>query len=142
MKKLITIILALALILPASALAVETDPIIGYWYMFIDCKQYPEFASVVGYADNIFTMYYFHADGSVSAVSATMKDGSLTPEASAFGKWEKESDGNYMGKLFAMGNVPLELKDDTLIMYTKTSPKMGTVLRRIVSFDPYSDYVY
>ena len=44
MKKLIAVIMILALLAPAAVLA-DRDPIVGSWYFLYDKALYPEFAS-------------------------------------------------------------------------------------------------
>ena len=42
MKKILSLILILSLIIPVFATAAERDPIIGCWYLYFDKESVPE----------------------------------------------------------------------------------------------------
>lgn len=140
MKKLITVILVLALLLPAAALGSDPDPIVGYWYMFIDLKAYPELSAAYGDYDHLISLYYFDESGVIYLLENDVKAGSASPVFTGGGKWEKAQDG-YNVSIIGLGETTLSISDDiALLNVTKYS--VSAKLRKIITFNPYTDYVY
>ena len=140
MKKLITIILVLALILPAAALA-ERDPIVGYWYMYVDGNAYPELAANFGDYDSILSMFYFAEDGTVMILENAMKDGAATPRFANQGKWEKNLFA-YSFNIIGFGDGKITVKDDRIEFAPSSYNGVKIPLLKIVTFNPYKDYIY
>jgi len=140
MKKLITIILVLALLLPAAALA-DQDPIVGYWYLYLDGKAYPELMKNIGDYDSIVDLYYFAEDGTVMTLENVLKNGSATPTYTSQGKWEKSLFA-YSFSIIGLGDGKISIKDDSLELTLPNNNGLKMRLRKIVQFNPYKDYFY
>lgn len=143
MKKLIALAMILILIVPASALAVDRDPIIGGWYMCYDEKVTPEMASNFSGFDKIFAIYDFTEDGTIMLLEVDLKEGKGTPVYSAAGKWSKEND-KYKYSIIGLGQGTAFIKDRELYLALDnvSARQMYLKIRRIEYFDPYSDYVF
>lgn len=140
MRKLITVILVLALLLPALALA-EQDPIVGYWYAYYDGAVYPEFMQSFGNYDSAISLYYFAENGSIILLENDMKDGSATPTFTSCGKWEKKLF-SYNFSIIGLGEGTIELQTDTMKIAPSSYNGMKMTLRKIISFNPYKDFSY
>jgi hypothetical protein len=142
MKKLLTIILAVALILPAAALAEDKDPIVGCWYLCADMSIYPEMSYAYGNKDLLFDMYNFMQDGTVMVVAfeQTGKEGNAKFQLS--GRWEK-ADDHYIFKIIGSGESTIYVKGD--LMYFNLLVVGGTdaysVMHRVIPLNPYTDIV-
>lgn len=113
MKKLITIILILALALPAAALAEEMDPIVGNWYVLLEIPGTP-FETVVPDYTQMIVILTFAEDGQI--VYAEMDYKGTTVEMKqprVWGKWEKK-DGQYSVSLISVGTDEAFFHDDLL----------------------------
>lgn len=141
MKKLITIILVLALLLPAAALAADPDPIVGYWYMYYDGVAYPEFVSNFGNYDSFLDLYFFAEDGTIMLLENAIKDGSATPTFTSCGKWEKKLF-SYNFSIIGIGDGTIELNTDTMKIAPSSYNGIKMVLRKIIPFNPYKDILY
>lgn len=142
MKKLITTILIIALILPAAALAVDRDKIIGYWYMNADNDYHPEFVSNIGDYDSVLDAYYFTKSGRILLLECAIKDDSATPTFASSGTWEavENKPDNYTCQLFGMGSCTIVIKDG--IMELTNGQRITMKLRPMIIFDPYVDFTY
>jgi hypothetical protein len=100
MKKLITIILILALLLPVAVLA-EDDPIVGKWSFYWDTRpmneQYNNGKPLTSFLVNSMDLYFF-ADGTAYMTMAYMDTaGKFTQEYPAIdGVWMASGDGEYV----------------------------------------------
>lgn len=140
MKKLITVILILALLIPAAAFA-DRDPIIGYWYLYMDLKLYPEMKSAYkGNYDDLISMYKFEESGVINALENDTFNGQGTPVFAGNGKWSKTSTG-YEYSLVGIGQGTLTIEGDDMWLSIQNGT-MYMKLRRIVPFNPYGDYRY
>lgn len=139
MKKLITIILILALALPALALAEEPDPIVGVWYVMFDYATYPGSADQTGGRSYMIYIMKFDTDGSISAVSTeAMQTGTFQSQGSKVGTWEKGENG-YTLNVMGMGRNKAELSDGTLLV--QVMENAWYVMRPMVIADWYTDLI-
>ncbi len=112
MKKLITIILILAMLTPA-AMAEDNDPIVGNWYVLLEIPGTP-FESVVPDYTQMIVILTFAEDGQI--VYAEMDYKGTTVEMKqprVWGKWEKE-DSKYTVSLISVGTDEAFFKDNLL----------------------------
>lgn len=142
MKKLITLLLILALALPALALAEEPDPIVGGWYLFHDNSKYPEMASNFGNNDYVFSIYFFSTDETVYLLESDIKDGASTPVFMSAGTWQKaEGELKYNCKLIGFGEVIIQLTKSGE-MYLASQSGVYLHMKWAFPFNPYEDFVY
>ena len=143
MKKLVTIILILALLLPAAAGALgKNDRIVGFWYMFMDGTYYPEVAASYGGYDYALSAYFFSPDGTISLLENDIKDGVATPTFMSCGKWEKSGFNKYSAQILGIGDCTIDIEDNGNMYLTLLSTKMKVHLRLMIYADPYRDYSY
>ena len=147
MKKLITVVLILAMLLPIMSVAEEPEEIVGCYYLLYDKNLSPEFASTFGNSDIMLSTYIFDADGTVSICGVLITDHSGTPEYGAAGKWTKEktrtkSGFRYVVSILGLGSGTARIEDDCLLFNISESPSVYVRLRKMVPFDPYNDYIY
>jgi hypothetical protein len=143
MKKIITIILILALIIPTVSMAVSRDRIIGYWYMNVDNDYYPEFMANYGDFDSAFSAYYFTKSGRVMLLENDVKDDSGTPSFLSVGTWEKVKNkmDTFSCQIIGIGEGTIVIKDNESMELTN-SQKTTFRLWRMRIFNPYSDITY
>lgn len=136
MKKIICVLLVL-LLLPIIAFA--DDEIVGSWYWYFDKNCYPELASNYEDSDFIMCIYTFWADGTVSLTDNVVKDKVGDPSFGASGKWEKD-DSVYNVSLVGLGVGNCFIENDYLYILME-SPDKYAIFRRMIPFNPYTDYV-
>ena len=140
MKKLITLILILALTLPAAAMAAD-DLIVGFWYTFIDNSRYPELMKNYGDYDYVLSAYLFAEDGKIYLLENDVKDGAATPVFYCCGTWDKaQGIRKYNYKIMGIGEGTIRLEeggDMYLIM-----GDLSLHFRMIFPFSPYRDMSY
>ena len=138
MKKLITIIMILAFLLPAAAMA-EEDPIVGAWYLYFDSNVSPEFKQNFG-NDFIVSVYLFMKDGTILMTETDILDGSSQPMFGSAGKWSKETK-DYKYSIVGLGEGKLFLEDERMnLQLNGTTSYMQ--FRKMYPFNPYQDYIY
>lgn len=140
MKRLITLILILALAVPALTFAEDKEPIIGCWYLFFDSKVTPEFASAFENYDYIIAVYTFLEDGTIACTENDVKNGSGTPLFSAAGKWEKDGS-KYKCSIIGFGEGSSYVEEDALFIQTQT-PNTYLKLHKLIPLNPYADYEF
>ena len=112
MKKLLAIILILALLLPAAAMA-AMDPIVGVWYIMLDYGEYPD-PSTEG-KDIMFYVLLFDSKNVISAVTYERnKDGTMAAQAANMGTWSKNDDGTYTTNMIGAGTLKAVMNGDRL----------------------------
>ena len=146
MKKLLVIILAVALILPAAALMEERDPIIGAWYMFVDTTLYPEIKGAYNNNDFIYDVYFFTAEGSIYMLDMNMKGSDSNATVTVAGRWQKSND-KYIASIVGIGENELMLEGDTIILdlsniINQQGIRTGARMYRTITFNPYQDIIY
>jgi len=139
MRKLITITLILALLIPAAALADDQDPIIGCWYLYYDAYIYPEFASTYGNVESEVSIYYFLPNGSIMLLDNPIKGESSTPTYSGCGRWQK-TDNGYTYSLVGLGEGDARITDNGVELQLPGST-VYMVMRSLIPFNPYADYI-
>lgn len=115
MKKLITIILILALLLPAAAPAEQQDPILGAWYIMLDYSEYPATAESAGKKYMLYIMI-FEEDGTISGISGeSLETTGLYANGSAIGTWQNNG-GAYTVNMIGVGSNAAEFSGDRLLV--------------------------
>jgi len=138
MKKLITIILAMALILPTAAPAEDKDPIIGAWYIMLDYRDIPETPESAGKNYMIYIMI-FDDSGSITGITAEdIQNSGMVAQGAAIGTWSKTDDG-YTVNMIGVGSNRAEFSDDRLLVqmvqnvwYSMQRLNMGSWYNEIV----------
>jgi len=137
MKKLITIILILALILPAAALAADHSPV-GVWYMCYSKAATPEFASNFGEEnDYALEILFLTEDGTVLKLVHDVAGKTGNPSFGAAGKWEKTSDG-FTFAIAGFGSGKMKVEENNI--YLQISEHNYLKLRKMYFYDPYKDF--
>lgn len=137
MKKLLCVLLIIALLVPVMAFA--DDPIVGVWYLLYDKSECPEMAPNFQNVDYAVCAYIFMEDGSIYLAEHDITNSISTPISSVSGKWEK-SLFNYTYNIigFGSGNAVID-KDDLLLQMQNST--VYVKLHRMIPYDPYGDYV-
>ena len=139
MKKLIAFMLILALIVPASSMAADRDPIAGCWYMVFDAVENPELISTFAGADRIVCCYIFKDDNTITCLELDLFNDQGTPTYNAAGKWSLEN-GMYQYSIVGLGNGDAFIRDGCLWLSLQSANNLYMKLRHMDVFDPYSDY--
>ena len=141
MKKLIAIILIIALAMPAIAATADIDPIVGSWYMYVDATIYPELSDIFMNQDYYFILFNFLEDGTILANEIVTKDKTGTPTSYAAGKWEK-SGNKYKYSIIGLGQSEIIIENDNLLMRGNDETALYMRLFPLVKFNPYNDYIF
>ena len=136
MKKLITIILLLALITPMAALA-DRDPIVGSYYALQDYKLYPETAPDDS-IDMIIMVLTFYEDGTIMNTENDISGRTGKQVFSSAGKWEK-TDTGYKISLIGLGEGEGILEEDAVLIPLQNFGHLR--LHKLITLNPYKDYV-
>lgn len=140
MKKLLCVLLIVALLLPSAVLADETDPIVGCWYLYYDFSLYPELKSLFPDYDKLICVYWFSESGVIYGAGATIVGTEGTPDYSAAGKWSKSGDSYTIG-FIGSGECSGLLEGDSLFYEADGYPGCYMRLNRLYPFNPYKDLV-
>jgi len=138
MKKLLAIILLIAVLLPAAALA-DPDPIVGSWYLCYDKLEAPEMAYTFEGYDKVIVIYNYTEEGYISVLEGDINGMSCSPVFYTAGKWEK-TDTGYKCSIIGSGEINLILEGDYLFSQIPDSVGYMT-MRRIIPLNPYKDVV-
>lgn len=143
MRKLIAVIAILILLIPGIVLAESVDPIVGCWYMLFDRAVTPEMSANFGGNDRIIGVYTFEEDGTISMSETTVAGGIGNSSYSAVGKWSAEN-GEYRYSIVGLGEGDAYIEGDGLYLSLEQAlkTKVHLRIRRMVPYDPYSDYIY
>ena len=138
MKRLIAIILILALAVPAAALADDRDPIVRAWYMYYNKLDAPEMESAFKGIDQQSCIYFFYEDGIIyiSSIAISAKDG--TPGYLSCGKWEKVN-GKYNVSIMGIGQGDALIEGDNLLVNIQDNYYF--ILHKLIPINPFTDYV-
>lgn len=111
MKKLITIILIMVMILPAAALA-DQDPVVGTWYTYTGVVEDPEIRKQAYYELSTFT---FTEDGNVFASTYDISAEGITTakDYKVIGLWTNEN-GHYYVNIGMTGAVEVSFDNDDM----------------------------
>ena len=137
MKKLVAVVLLLAMIAPAAALS-ERDPVVGSYYTIQDYSLYPEMASTGGGVDMIIMVLTFYEDGTIMMTEndITGKDGKQV--FSALGKWTK-TNTSYNVSLIGWGEGDLIIEENSVLIPVQ---EMGHLrMHKMEPMNPYKDLV-
>jgi len=140
MKKLIVIILALALILPVVSLA-DPDPIVGSWYVFYNASVFPETQSWMNNNDAGYWIYIFDESGDIYYYTMMRSGLVFTPQSGQIGKWIKK-DNEYSISKLGYGEGFRAYFDGTDLFAQFGTNSTFYRLRRMDAFDPYNDMKY
>ena len=138
MKKLITIILTLVLLLPAAALA-EKDPIIGGWYITLD---YRDIAGTAGAENRAYMIYimYFEDTGTITGISAeSSTSGEFVSQGSVIGNWSRQGD-DYTVNVVGLGETHPTIENGRLIV--KMVDTVHYSMRRMEQGSWFTDILY
>ena len=138
MKKLITIIMILALILPAVAMASPMDN--TSWYMYVDYSKYPEVQEQYGLHDHGISILTFLADHTVIRVEYRIKDSKISLVSITYGTWEHMSNLRYKYNIEGLGEGVVKYNRD-LYVYLPGSSTDYAIYKKLVKFDFETDYV-
>lgn len=136
MKKLIAVIMTLAMLLPAAALA---EDVIGSWYMLYDKTVVPEMASSFNNCDLIVATYSFMPDGTIILTENDITSGESDPHCGPTGKWEANGT-EYTYSIMGLGTGKAYVKDG--MIYLELKNNIFLKLRQMEPFNPYADYEY
>ena len=139
MKRLLTIILILVLILPATTIA-EKDPVVGSWYLLFDKSEYPEMASTFGDADVAFSIYWFTENGTIMSTELSVIGDNGTANYVTAGRWVKEDSG-YKYSIIGFGEDKAVVEGDNMFLSIPDTEGLYMMMRRMVPFNPYKDYI-
>ena len=111
MKKLIAIILILAMLLPAVALA-ERDPIVGTWYVYTGIVEEPELKSKAYFEISLFS---FTDDGIVFTSTYDVSEKGITTvnDYQMIGLWTNK-DGKYYVNVGMKGAKEITVEENSL----------------------------
>ena len=113
MKRLITIILILAMIMPAAVCAEEQDPIIGTWYINFRIKGSP-MESDLSEFDTSIMLITFSETSSIYLIELDYSGSKLTNNGlNTIGKWEKTGTG-YELSIISVGISNAVIQDGML----------------------------
>ena len=117
MKKLITVLLILSMIMPAAALA-DSDPIVGAWYIMLDYRESP----VPDYTGKSYMLYImiFEEDGAISGISGEHLATGLYASGSTIGSWKKEN-GKYSVNVVGVAPGYAEFSENRLLVQMTTN---------------------
>lgn len=137
MKRLFVALLSFLLLLSFSV-STYADSCVGYWYMYIDGSQYPEFMANYGNFDSALSLYYFSESGKIFLLENDMLNESATPSFVCCGKWENDGPSNKFS-LFGVGEGTCSAVATLMKLDYPNSHSL--FLRRVVPFNPYKDYI-
>ena len=140
MKKLLCILLIVALFLPSAVLADETDPIVGCWYFFYDMAVTPEMQSAFPEYDKLIGIYWFSESGIIYGLGLQIVGTDGTPDYSSVGKWTKSGDSYIIG-LIGTPECSGILEGDSLFYEANGYPGCYMRLNKMYPLNPYKDLV-
>lgn len=131
MKKLITIILILAMIVPAASMAAEIsveeykDPLVGYWYLLIEKEELPEKMQKElnkGYYTSPMvselTIYRITEDGTIYQIAGDFLGSySEAHGGNVCGSWVKTDDSEYIVTVVGKGSGIVNFEDSRMYIY-------------------------
>ena len=138
MKKFLCLILIAALLIPVAAFA--DDSIVGTWYMLYDKNKVPEMASNFQNCDLVIATYSFLPDGSVYLAEHDVTDNNSVPLSAVAGKWEAAAF-DYSYSVIGLGSGKAIVDKDEIFLEINSASHLYLKLRRMLPYDPYSDYV-
>jgi hypothetical protein len=139
MKKALSILLALCLMLAAAAALAETDPIIGGWYIMLDYRDVPYQADVEGKTYMVYLMF-FDDDGTISGISGERSTTTgLSALGSSIGTWSNDN-GVYTANLVGIGAINPTIENDRLIV--QMTEGVYYSMRRLELGSWYDDILY
>ena len=137
MKKLLSLLLIISLLIPVFAFADDPDPIVGCWYVCLDTKDTTQEFVDQGYVFSTM-VFAFTSDGSILAQSTDYKINSGESKGVyVIGKWEK-SNGEYQTSVYAVGVNEAKV-DSEMMAACLLSNGQYIILRRMVLFNPYTE---
>ena len=138
MKKLLAIILLVAVLLPVIALA-DPDPIVGCWYIHYDKSVTPELAVNFQDYDRIIAVYCFFEDGTIACLECDVIAGNSTPTYGGAGKWEKNGT-EYSYSILGFGSGRCFIREGSLYLGLSNNA-VYLMVRKLEPMNPYKDYV-
>ena len=118
----------------------ETDPAVGIWYLMFDFQEYPELKDFSEGNDITFSAIFFLENGDIVEIDTPIAGNVIGESVKTNGHWEKTNDG-YQMRLLGFGECTFNVdRDEMIINIPDTAYSMK--FRRIVTFNPYKDYIY
>lgn len=116
MKKLLCLILALAVLIPAAALAADPDPIVGAWYLTLDYRETSSDDPIIAGKKYMVYILIFDESGTVyNMVAESNKNLGFYGSCSTAGAWV-QSGGTYVVSLSNIGTCSPTIEDGRLII--------------------------
>lgn len=140
MKRLIAIILILVLIVPATAIGEEKDPIIGPWYIMFEYKDSPYEDEMLAGKNYMIYILIFEESGTISGMSGeSMKGIGFYGSGSTVGTWLKAGD-TYAATITGIGTSNPTIENDRLLI--RMTENVHYVMRRMEIGDWNKDMVF
>lgn len=134
MKKLLCVLLIVALFLPSAVLADETDPIVGVWYICIDSADLASDLREQGYSYGVMLFFFTEKGEIISAdVEFNGSSGAVT-EPTYIGKWEKKGK-EYQTSIISAGVDRAWFEDD--LLYVSFNKVQYHGFRKLTPIDLY-----
>ena len=139
MKKLLAVVLIIALALPALALA-DQDPIIGCWYMCVDVKDTSVDLIEQGYLFSVL-LFHFTQNGEIYFQEIDFKNStSEANEPSKLGKWERKDSG-YTLSIIGVGVHDSSIENGQMYACI-IGDRTYHLLRKMTFFNLYNEIKY
>ena len=122
MKKLIAIIMIIALLLPATVLADNPDPIVGAWYIMLNYNDMP-YEDKSGSEGKNYMIYVmiFEDTGAISGISGESLQGiGFYGSGTPIGTWVN-AGGKYTASVTGIGVINPAIEGDRLIVQMTTN---------------------
>ena len=138
MKKLLIVILAMALLLPAVTLA-DPDPIVGAWYVFYDANVHSEVRTWINGCDSSLFIFYFDESGDIYQNTISRTYLNFAPASTQIGKWAAGTDGHYVISIVGRGETFDAYFDNEDMIAQLGGDQTYFRIRKIVVLNPYVD---
>ncbi len=113
MKKMFISILILCMFISTVAIANDSDPIVGCWYICIDASDPVAGMSDKGIDYGLFILYFSEGGLILQSEIDFASNGGQATEPSPIGKWEKNGN-EYKTSIIAGGSDKAFFEDDLL----------------------------
>lgn len=140
MKRILSLILILALLIPAAwAVGEDADPIIGTWYVYMEPSEGPSMEELQGLT-HIIMLLTFEEDGSITFFEADYKGKTGdTAGPTTSGTWSADSGNQYKVAQIGMGEGTAYLVDD--ILYYPVLSNIYYVFHKAIHMNWYTEII-
>lgn len=141
MKRILSLILSIALLIPAAhAMGEKADPLVGSWYVYMEVSEAPAIETLQGYT-HILMGFVFEPDGRIRFYEYDFKESGANPiEPTTSGKWEGGDGGVYTISQIGLDSGNAYLAGD--LLYYPITNGAYYVLHRMTSMNWYSEIMY